>query len=283
MSAAKKGRSGFFYARVSVLLCVLAVVIAYAWHDVASRRARKEWDHPLAVAIVLIRPPAPTSTDADVEALRARVPALEARLEDEIHLYRPSAPKPFVFTVFGPVDASGSPPAPAGDGVIDLARHAWDLRRFLSGIDDRAGVATGAYDSRIYVTIEPARSATRKMVEGASEQGGRVGTVSVELGSAGGEDEVSSAAMTDFALSVIAHELLHTLDATDKYDAQGRVRVPDGLAEPDRVPLYPQRFAEIMTRGRPLSATEEKTIDSIDELAVGPATAREIGWLSQEE
>jgi hypothetical protein len=44
-----------------VLACALIVVVAYAWHDVSSRRARKSWDHTLA--------------------LRARTPALERRLE----------------------------------------------------------------------------------------------------------------------------------------------------------------------------------------------------------
>jgi hypothetical protein len=54
--------------------------------------------------------------------------------------------------------------------------------------------------------------------------------------------------------------------------------VPDGLAEPDRSPRFPQRFAEIMARNRPISATEEAIPDKIDDLAVGSATAREIDW-----
>jgi hypothetical protein len=33
-----------------------------------------------------------------------------------------------------------------------------------------------------------------------------------------------------------------------------------------------------MAQGRPTSPTEEKTLDVIDELGVGPATAREVGW-----
>ena len=59
----------------------------------------------------------------------------------------------------------------------------------------------------------------------------------------------------------------------------GLARVPDGLAEPSRTPLYPQRFAEVMARGRPVAAGEEELPKSLDELAVGDATAREIGWI----
>jgi hypothetical protein len=84
--------------------------------------------------------------------------------------------------------------------------------------------------------------------------------------------------MVDFTLFVVAHELFHTLGATDKYDASGRTLVPKGLAEPDRLPRYPQIFVEVMARNRPVSSDEEKVPESLDELAVGPTTAKEIGW-----
>jgi len=264
-------RSGFFYARVSVLLGVLVVVVAYAWHDVRSRRARKAWDHTLAVAVVVSfdGPVDPAAFDA----LRARAPALEDRLAEELHRYRPGAPAPFAFTFFGPVARSTPPPTPSGDGVLALASHEWDLHRWTSDVDVRAGVADGAFDSRVYVTAQPPRG-RKHLIEGASEQGGRIGTVTVDLD--------TNAGVIDFALAVIAHELFHTLDAVDHYDEAGRAKVPDGLAEPDLVPRYPQRFVEIMARGRPLSPNEEKVLDSLDELAVGPATAREIGWSKEE-
>ncbi len=107
------------------------------------------------------------------------------------------------------------------------------------------------------------------MIEGSSEQGGRIGMVTVDL----------DGGTVDFSLAVIAHELLHTLDATDKYDELGRAKIPDGLAEPELSPRYPQRFVEIMTRGRPISPNDEQVLDRLDELAIGPVTAREIGWL----
>jgi hypothetical protein len=78
---------------------------------------------------------------------------------------------------------------------------------------------------------------------------------------------------------VTAHELFHTLGAEDHYDSDGRVRLPDGLAEPGLVPLFPQRRAEIMARNRPVSSTEEVRPGTLDELGVGPSTAREVGWL----
>ena len=46
---------------------------------------------------------------------------------------------------------------------------------------------------------------------------------------------------------VMAHELLHTLGATDKYmPGTNAPLFPEGYAEPDAKPLHPQRKAEIM-------------------------------------
>lgn len=78
---------------------------------------------------------------------------------------------------------------------------------------------------------------------------------------------------------VIAHELLHTLGATDKYDpATSLPRFPDGFAEPRRKPLYPQRLAEIMGGRIPLSETVAEMPDALGFCVVGERTAREIRW-----
>ena len=79
---------------------------------------------------------------------------------------------------------------------------------------------------------------------------------------------------------VIAHEFLHTLGATDKYNlANGQPIGPDGLAEPQREPLYPQRFAEIM--GGRIAVAEDDAMmpKSLDYAVIGPLTAREINLI----
>jgi len=78
---------------------------------------------------------------------------------------------------------------------------------------------------------------------------------------------------------VIAHELMHTLGATDKYDlGTGAPLDPIGLGDPDRRPLYPQTRAEIMAGRRALSATDFEMPVSLRDVVVGPATATEIRW-----
>jgi hypothetical protein len=260
-------RGLFFRIRVGILLTILVGVVLWAWRDVRSRRARTDWNHTLGVAIVVVRT---SALDEQAVALfRKRASALEDRLADEMRRHHPGAPRPFALTVLGPVDGV-DPPTIEGDGIVAAAQHSMDLWKYTGDIDARASLAASAYDSRIYVAVRAPASEARQMVEGDSEDGGRVGTVRVEL----------DPSMVDFAWFVVAHELLHTLGATDKYDASGRVVIPDGLAEPDAAPRYPQRFADVMTRGRPVSATEESLPAALDELAIGPATAREIGWLA---
>jgi hypothetical protein len=79
---------------------------------------------------------------------------------------------------------------------------------------------------------------------------------------------------------IIAHELLHTVGATDKYDlSNNQPFYPVGFAEPDKSPLYPQYFAELMAGRRPLSETNAEIPLSLAQTLVGNLTAKEIGWI----
>jgi hypothetical protein len=79
---------------------------------------------------------------------------------------------------------------------------------------------------------------------------------------------------------IITHEMLHTLGATDKYDLQTLLpNYPDGYADPEQKPLYPQQYGEIMGRGIAVSATEIKLPPSLGYTVIGPQSAREIKWI----
>src|SRR5262249_54801397 len=78
---------------------------------------------------------------------------------------------------------------------------------------------------------------------------------------------------------VIEHELLHTLGATDKYDPRTTQPVfRDGYAEPDRQPVVPQPYAEIMAGRVPLRQIDDEMPGSLNEALIGSKTAREINW-----
>jgi hypothetical protein len=256
----------WFWVRVSVLLSALAVVALYAWNDTRRRRERNEWKRTLEIALVVVRD-GPVDVEA-IGALRGQTGVLESVLAEQLTRYRPASARPFSFVVFGPVDRVARLPEAPDGGLVAAAKYAWQLRGFTADVDARAGVPTRGFDALVYLVVRP--PSQRGFVEGMSEHGGRVGVALAEL------DETT----IPLTLFVAAHELFHTLGANDRYDAIGRTVVPDGLAEPDRVPLFPQRYAELMARNRPVAPDREVPPESLDELWVGATTAREIGWLS---
>lgn len=76
---------------------------------------------------------------------------------------------------------------------------------------------------------------------------------------------------------IIAHEFLHTLGATDKYDpADGTPHFPEGYAEPSRSPRYPQRYAEIMGGRIAISEWEAMVPKNLRYTVIGDQTAGEI-------
>lgn len=82
-------------------------------------------------------------------------------------------------------------------------------------------------------------------------------------------------------LVVVAHELLHTLGATDKYDlGTNQPLYPDGYADPEQQPRYPQQAAEVMAGRIPVSETDAEQPRSLRQAIIGSLTAREIGWVT---
>lgn len=83
---------------------------------------------------------------------------------------------------------------------------------------------------------------------------------------------------------VIAHELLHLVGATDKYEpTTGTPTYPGGYAEPSLEPLYPQTYAELMGGRIPLAAEASKMPKDLSECRIAEETAREILWVESSE
>jgi len=257
-------------ARIGALLVVLFVVATWAVGVTRGRRARRAWDRPIPVVVVLVaREPPP---EAAVTRLQGGIEELSRRLEAEFARHRGSATRqPFAFSLAGPVVWDGAfPLEPASAGPFDRLSHAFRLWRALGGIDAAAGVAPELYDARVYVLLEPPPAGgPRTFAEGSGAAGGEVGLVRAW----------ADPADATLALTAAAHELLHCLGASDKYDAAGHALEPEGLADPGLSPRYPQRHAEWMVGEVPLGPGQGRLPASLAEVRIGPATAREIGWL----
>jgi len=76
---------------------------------------------------------------------------------------------------------------------------------------------------------------------------------------------------------IIAHEFLHTLGATDKYDPiTGSPNYPEGFAEPERTPRFPQCYAEIMGGRIAVSESDHMVPKGLRYAVIGEQPATEI-------
>ena len=252
--------------RLALLLSALAAVAAWAARTEVRRRERLAWERTLDVAVVLLTP----EGDGDAGRWGEGLDRLAARLQAESARWMGPGAPPFRFELVGPVRWRGAfPAAPTSSGVLERARHAVELARVLRAVDRAAGVEPGAFDLRVYVLDDGGGpTGAQSFAEG---EAALLGEVALVHGSSRGE--------LTLPLEAIGHELLHTAGATDKYDSGGHATEPQGLAEPELAPLYPQRFAEWMAGEVPLSPGRGRLPASLDEVRVGAATAREIGWM----
>ncbi len=78
---------------------------------------------------------------------------------------------------------------------------------------------------------------------------------------------------------VIAHEMLHTVGAIDKYTEFGTPMYPVGFANPTKYPLFPQRYAEIMAGQVPTDNGSSYMAESLRSVQVNQFTANEINWI----
>jgi hypothetical protein len=255
----------FFRVRVSLLLAILSVVIVWGSADWYERRARTSWQRPLRVALVLVEREA--IDPSTLALIHARARELERRLGREYARHTGRELAPVSFVVSRAVRVAERPPSMHAQSLLGLLDATYDRWRWTRAVDELAGVDGRAYDARIYFVMQRAKG-DLAYVEGDSELGGRVGVAQAEI----------EPKTVDFSLFVVAHELMHTLGASDKYDADGRAVYPSGFAEPTRLPLYPQPGVEVMARNVPFSPRSERPPSTLDELFVGDTTAREIGW-----
>jgi hypothetical protein len=259
-----RGRT-FRRIRIGLLLVVLGFTAAWGARLSWRRWSRGNWERPVEVGLVLLSP----DDDVDASRWRAGIGALSSRLDAEMARWRGPGGPAFQIALVGPFRWSGALPfTPLTAAPLDRAWHAIDVWRTERDVDRAAGGAAGGFDVRVFFRCDSLPGSVLGFAEGSGAVDGEVAFV---RGSCDGDLSLS--------LQTIGHELLHTLGATDRYDAGGHARAPEGLADPDRVPLYPQIHAEWMAGEVALAPGRGRLPESLEELRVGEATAREIGWI----
>jgi len=256
-------RESFRLLRIFLLLVVLLLVAVATWRD---RVHSTGWRVPLYVAIYPV-PADDSAKSADyVRSLDAqRFIDIDRFFAGEGHRYGLKLDEP-VKTRLQPPLAERPPQRAAHAGILGTVLWSLELRYWAWRVTrDSKGPA----DVRIFVLYhDPAL--TPRVPHSLGLQKGLIGVVYA----------FAAARMDGGNDMVIAHELLHTLGATDKYDlATNAPRFPDGYGDPNQVPLYPQRTAELMAGRRMLSATQWEQPDNLSEVVIGPSSALEIRWL----
>jgi hypothetical protein len=249
--------------RITILLTILVFVALGTWAD---RSRTTDWDATLWVGVFPVNADGLESTEAYISQLEAGdFQDVEAFFSREAAAWGVDLERPVHVVLYPAVD--DPPPALSPEAGLP-GRMLWSLRaRWYSWWEAGDQLA----DIRVFVMFhDPGH--TDAVPHSLGLQKGLLGIVHAYADP--GYDATNTV--------VLAHEVLHTLGATDKYDpASLQPLFPQGYAEPDADPLHPQRFAEIMAGRIPVSADEAGMPAGLPQVVVGPETAREINWIGR--
>ena len=248
--------------RIAALLLILVLVALTTWQD---RYRSTRWREPLFVAIYPITADESPITKRYVDSLdAAKFKAIDVFFAREAARYELQTDEPFRSRLRPELEER--PPQRAVPGSL-ISTVIWSLKlRYWAWRVSRH--AREPEDVRIFVLFhDPALTPTVPHSLGLTK--GLIGVVYA----------FAAPEMTAENNVVIAHELLHTVGASDKYSlADDAPRFPDGYGDPRQVPLYPQRNAELMAGRRMLANDRWEQVSGLDDVVVGPATALEIHW-----
>ena len=247
--------------RITILLFILFFVAVSTW---LTQARSTDWNNSLWVKIY------PINADGSAEAARfidnlqvSDFEGIETFIAHETERYARNVSRPIRIELGTPIREQ--PPKLPSQPTM-FSAMTWSLKmRWWSGsiTDDQDKIEP---DVRIFVRYHrPGHAVTLE-----SSVGLRKGMVGIVNGYASRRHRGTNNV-------IIAHEFLHTLGATDKYSpVNGHPVAPDGIAEPERMPLFPQRYAEIMG-GRIALAEDDSVIPkSLKYAVIGPLTASEI-------
>ncbi len=255
----------FRVIRLTILIALLVFVATGAY---LARARSTDWDATLWLAVHPINADGSAAASGYIDALSNETfESIEEFMAREAARYQLALAEPVRVELY---DAVEDPPPVLDHSANVLSRALWSLRlRFWAWRAASDGNRPPP-DIRMFVLFhDPAT--TSSVPHSLGLQKGLLGVVHAFAdGEMAGSNNI-----------VIAHELLHTVGATDKYDgSDDRPLFPAGFADPQREPLYPQERAEVMAGRRMLSEQEWEMPASLRDVVVGPQTAAEINWIA---
>ena len=251
------------FLRKGLLLYILLIVAGVHWLSV---KRTTSWEQTLWVVIHPINGDGSVRSSEYIASLpNDAFDVINKFITEEAKHYKLPIARPMKFALGAPI--SEQPPLPPREGsTFSLMLWSLKLRYWAWQVDK--GPNSGPRDINVFVRyFDPETSP--HLAHSLGLQKGLIGVVNAFA-------TRTQAGSNKF---IIAHEVLHTLGATDKYDPiTGQPIYPDGYADADVDPLYPQKLAEVMGGRIPIQPTESRIPKSLNSVVVGIATAKEIGW-----
>lgn len=250
--------------RITILLIILVMVSLSTWLGMVRTT---DWDHPLWIVVYPMNGDGSKESSNIIRRLSVSdFDVVSDFFKREAERYKVEIEEPVTFDL-APEITTPPPQTPDTDAnPLSIAWWSLKMRYWSWSVENYTGPEP---DIRLYAEFHKSGKDTRL----DSSFGLQKSRISIAR-------QFSTGRMRGKNLVIVAHELLHTLGATDKYDLGTlRVHYPVGYAEPDKSPLYPQKKAEIMGGRIPVSKTRMKIPPSLRHCIVGPVTAKEIGWI----
>lgn len=260
---AKPQGSFFRSLRIALLLLILLAVAGDAW---LTGLRTTSWEEPLWVSVYPINADGSAATADYIASLdNGQFAPVAEFLAREAQRYGVTQAAPMQLRLAGEIHERPPAPPPNSERLavmlwsLQMRYWAWRMQRSIDGPPSDIQVFVQYFDPQL----------THRVAHSVGLQKGLIGVVNAFASrKQSGQNNV-----------VIAHELLHTVGATDKYDLSSSLPVyPQGYADPGREPLYPQTRAEIMAGRVPMSEHAAELPMSLNKVIVGPETAAEIRW-----
>jgi hypothetical protein len=247
-------------------LFLLMILFVVAMGTYLSGRNSTDWQEPLWVQIYPINgDDRQTTADYIANLEEQDFISIEEFMQEEADWYEVNIDQP-VRIILGN-ELHEHPPALADNpGPLNIALWSLKMRWWARNItSDQPGPRP---DIRLFVIyFDPAEQQT--VAHSLGLQKGLIGVVNV----------FASRTQAKTNHFVIAHEMLHTLGATDKYNfADNMPAYPEGYADPELTPLYPQTQAELMGGRIPITKSSAAMPANFSQVVIGPWTAAEIRW-----
>lgn len=251
--------------RVLILLFILAIAAIYTQDQ---RLNTTSWFNPIDVVIYPINGDGQQQTTQYIQNLSSNdFQDIDDFFNRGAKRYHLIAEQPVVTALGNTIDSM--PPNPPLDRNATFQVIVWSLKLRYWAYQNSPDDKSNNNRIRLYVIYHQA-SEGQALAHSLGLQKGLIGIIHA----------YADTKQTAQNSVVMAHEILHTVGASDKYDSNNQPIYPWGYAKPEQKPLFPQRYAEIMAGRIPLDEYSSKIPKNLKFTLVGKTTAKEINWMT---